>query len=315
MSYTIGVVCDIGAGPASGGRQRNEDNFLVCIDDQVVYDAGGTRTTVKQRGKGVLIAVCDGMGGHADGHIASMTAVKVLARLYQPDPPKNPERVLLRYILDTHTQLHRAALADGGGPAAAELQATYGASLIPPKSTLMGTTLTVAWILDGVATWAHVGDSRLYHCRDGRLTRLTADHTRNEFARRDGKPERPDAETLAQNYIYGSRGLQDDALLRLDPGLDTGRVELWTGDRLLLCTDGATASLTDAHLASILRDSTDPLKATEQIRNLAIEAGSLDNITAVVLNAEEPSSVTVVPDDWLDEDDVDTEMKANPLKR
>lgn len=301
MSFTVGVVCDIGAGPAHGGRQRNEDNFLVCFDNHVLYDSGGVRKPVPQAGEGLLLAVCDGMGGHADGHVASMTAVKVLARLYQPSAPTKPERVLLRYVLETHQQLHDAALAEiatgtpRGGPPDVTVEGP----------TLMGTKLTAVWILGRSAAWVQVGDSRLYHYRAGRLVRITADHTRNEFARRDGKAERPDGDVLAQNYIYGSRGLGDNRALRLEAGRDNGVIALEPGDRLLLCTDGVTNVLSDAHIAGILRDFEEPAVANNELRVLAVEAGSLDNLTAVIVRMDDAA-------DWLDDDDTETEITAAP---
>lgn len=319
MPYTVGVVCDLGAGPERGGRQRNEDNFLVCCENRVLFDAGGVRKPQAQPGEGLLLAVCDGMGGHADGHVASMTAVKVLARLYQPNTPSKPDRVLLRYVLETHRQLHEAALSEGG--AAPEPAA---------NPTLMGTTLTAVWIHGRTAAWVHVGDSRLYHYRRGQLTRISADHTRNEFARREGRPERPDGDALVQNFIYGSRGLGDNSSLRLDPGLDNGLLDLLPGDRLVLCTDGLTGTLADVHLAGILRDFEEPATASDELRALAIEAGSLDNVTVIVarVDADPPTVVpgrraalsdgrTMVPPDaseWEDDEETETDLKDDPTR-
>jgi protein phosphatase len=280
MSFTVGVVCDLGIGPTRGGRERNEDNFLVCSDDRVTYQEGGAPVTREQRGDGLLLAVCDGMGGHADGHVASTTAAKVMAKLYQPGAPRRPARVLLRYILECHRQLHWAARGDG------------------PVG--MGTTLTAVWVVNGVAAWAHVGDSRLYLLRARTLTQLTADHTRNEFARRDGRPPLPDGDHLAQNFIYGSRGLGDNAALRLEQGLDNGAEELQVGDRLLLCSDGLTTVVDDGRIARTLIEHDHPEAAARALLALALERGSRDNVTALVVRVDSlPSDV----DEWNEDND------------
>ncbi|MEQ1566420.1 MAG: protein phosphatase 2C domain-containing protein [Myxococcota bacterium] len=280
MAFTVGVVCDIGVGAALGGRDRNEDNYLLCRDGLVTYRVNDRDTRVFQPGDGVLIAVCDGMGGHTDGHVASTTAAKVLAKLYQPGLPRRPARVLLKYIQESHRQLHWAARTDG------------------PVG--MGTTLTAVWMVNGQAAWAHVGDSRLYQLRSGKLTQLTADHTRNEFARRDGRPPLPEGEHLAQNFIYGSRGLGDNAALRLEQGLDNGAEDLAAGDRYLLCSDGLTTVVDDGRIGRTLLEHDEPSAAANALRELAIDRGSRDNITAVVVRVD---TVELDASDWNEESD------------
>ncbi|MBX2800061.1 MAG: protein phosphatase 2C domain-containing protein [Myxococcales bacterium] len=267
MAYTIGVVCDIGVGANAGGRSRNEDNFLVCQNGGARFlSEEGVERHDGQSGEGVLVAVCDGMGGHDDGDVAAATAVRVLRKLYQPDAPRRPARVLLKYILDSHDQLHQAANKDG--------------------AVAMGTTLTVAWLVHGTVAWANVGDSRLYLFRAGDLVQLSSDQTRNEFARRDGRPTTDDGDHLVQNFIYGSRGLGDDPAIRLDHGLDSGAEILHAHDRLLLCTDGVTNALSRDEVCRVLHDVADPQQAAEQLRRVAMERGSRDNITAVVVRVD-----------------------------
>ncbi len=278
MSLTIGRICDLGVGKAAGGRDRNEDNLLVCHEGEVSLLVDGQERRAKQEGEGTLLVVCDGMGGHADGHVASTAAVRVMAKLYQSGAPRRVVRVLHNYVLEAHRSLHRAARQNG--PVA------------------MGTTLTAAWLVQGVCAWVHVGDSRLYLFRGGQLFRLTADHTRNEFARRDGLPTTPMGEHLAQNFIYGSRGLGDDASLRLDKGADCGAEALQKGDWLLLCTDGVTGTLSDEEVGEILRRHTEPQACAAALHRRAIERGSRDNVTAMVVRVDE---VPGQGSDWLDD--------------
>ncbi len=269
MGYNIGLVCDIGAGPDQGGRKSNEDNFLVCQSGHIYHRSEeGKLHDQEQHGEGVLLAVCDGMGGHESGDVASTVAVQVLAKLYQPGPsPRHPAKVLLNYILDSHQRLHQAARFEG------------------PVS--MGTTLTAAWLLHGTVAWAQVGDSRLYLLRRGQISQLTRDQTRNEFARRDGRQPTPDGDHLAQSFIYGSRGLGDDHTLRLEHGLDTGAEMLHQGDRLLLCTDGLTRVTDAPRICAILGSHDGPQEAAEALHRHAIQLGSLDNITAMVVRVDE----------------------------
>jgi len=264
VNLGVSVLSDIGVGTARGGRERNEDSYLVCHDGRVRWLADGIEHEEEREGEGLLVAVFDGMGGHADGHVASATAARVLSKLYQPGTiPERPARVLSKYVQDAHRQLHTIAAARG--------------------QVRMGTTLTAAWLIDRRAAWVHVGDSRLYLMRDGKLTRMTTDQTRNEFARRDSRTPTSDGDRLAQNFIYGSRGLGENARLRLDWGVDSGQLDVLPGDRLLLCTDGITSALDDPTIETTLR-AVGGDAAPLALKDRAVERDGRDNITALVLS-------------------------------
>ena len=81
MGYRIGVKCSIGVGPDAGGRERNEDNYLVCHEGLIRYLEDDQPQALAATGDGAFVAVCDGMGGHDDGHVASLTAAKAMSRL------------------------------------------------------------------------------------------------------------------------------------------------------------------------------------------------------------------------------------------
>lgn len=264
MSYTIGVVCSVGVGVERGGRVRNEDNYLICADNQIAYLDTDVERRAAAGGDGALVAVCDGMGGHEHGNVASNAAVRVMAKLYRPGVPKSPERALLRYVQDAHQRLHEKAHATG-----------------PVK---MGTTLTAAWLLGRRLTWIQVGDSRLYLFRDNQLVLLTPEHTRNEFARRDGMPVTKDGNHLVQNFIYGSRGLGDDQRLRLQKGLDVGSEPLMVGDRLLLCTDGLHGAVDDVSIGEVIRNTRSAQATAVACMEKAVARGALDNITVMVVD-------------------------------
>jgi len=292
VSYgiTIGLVCSTGIESDRGGRVANEDNYLVCRNGQIRFRDEDKEVVRAQDGTGVLLAVADGMGGHEDGALASAAAVQAFSLLFGKGKPQAPELALLRFVLNAHNRLHGTVARRG--------------------SVRLGTTLTGAWVLGGRVFWVHVGDSRLYFFRNNTLVRLTADHTHREFALRDQRSLPPDADRLAQSFVYGSRGLGDDAGIRIDPGRDTGSRHLRPGDTLLLCTDGLTGFVDDRRITDALREVPQPAACAEVLVERAIAHGSTDNITAMVVRIDElpqpveprkggklAKDVTLVPED------------------
>jgi protein phosphatase len=266
--HAVGVVCSIGVGQDRGGRATNQDNYLVCREGTIRWRDGDREQILDAPARPeVILAVADGMGGHEDGEIAAAAAVQALSRLYHRPVPREPEAELRQFLLDTHQRV-RERVAMGG-------------------EVKMGTTLTVVWIIGDRAYWAHVGDSRLYHWHAGRLTRISRDQTREEFAMRDARPIPSHPRYLAQNFIFGSRGLGNDASLRIDRGLDTGAFTLRPGDRLLLSSDGLHGRLDDALLADTLENVPLPQACGVALAERAIAYHSDDNITALVLRVED----------------------------
>ncbi len=266
FGITIGLVCSVGSGSNRGGRAVNEDNYLVCRDGEIRFRDEDKEVVKEQAGAGILLAVADGMGGHEDGALASSAAVQAFSLLFSRGETQAPELSLLRFVLKAHTRLHSTVARRG--------------------SVRMGTTLTGAWMLDGRLYWVHVGDSRLYFYRNDILVRLTADHTRREFALRDHRSIPPDPDMLAQCFIYGSRGLGADANIRIDPGRDTGSRNLRPGDRLLLCSDGLTGFVDDRRISDALREVPSPAACAEVLVERAIAHGSNDNITVMVARVD-----------------------------
>jgi len=202
----------------------------------------------------VVVAVADGMGGHAGGEVASATA------------------------LDT-------AMTVGGDPKmriqAANL-AVVDSAKQRPRLAGMGTTLTLAVLNpDGTAQFGHVGDSRAYLFRDGELDQVTTDHSYVAQLVASGQLD-PDE---AHEHPYRS------VLTRavgLDPTveIDTFTVSLESGDRLLLCSDGLTDMLTDDVIGSILGAADDRAATAGALVTAAEEAGGADNISVVLIDAE-----------------------------
>jgi serine/threonine protein phosphatase PrpC len=275
--YTVGLICSTGAPPSRGGRSHNEDNYLLCRSGEIRFRDGSGEKVLHRSGHGLLAAVADGMGGHRFGDLAAAAAVQALSRVYYRDRPHDPEAELHSFFLQGHRKLRARAIEGQMGD--------------------IGTTLAAVWIIDHHAYWAHVGDSRIYHLRGDTLTRLTRDHTRGEFATRDGRSIPSHARSLAQSFIFGSRGMGIDGDVRIDAGTDTGGLELLTGDYLLLCTDGLTSAVPDHRIASALQESPEPASCAAWLVERAIAAGSDDNITVMILRVDrslnEPAELTL----------------------
>ena len=210
-----------------------------------------------------LVAVCDGVGGAARGDIASSTAIAQLRRLDVPPTGESADELLTKVA----GALHRAharinELAD-------EDPALEGTS----------TTATVA-LFDGArVALGHVGDSRAYLFRNGEITRLTADHTFVQTLIDEGRITEAEARVHPhRNLILNALGGPGD----VEP--DLFMIELAPGDRLLLCSDGASGVLDDHRMADILATGSPEFASVELVR-ASLEAGSSDNVTCLVADA------------------------------
>lgn len=216
-----------------------------------------------------LLAVCDGVGGAARGDIASSTAISQLRRLDTP-PADDPDHDLVARVAGA---LHRAHDRIG--------------ELVDQDPTLDGTstTATVALFDGSRVAIGHVGDSRAYLYRDGEIARLTSDHTFVQSLIDDGRISEAEARVHPhRNLILKAL----DGVHEAEPDLFV--IELQRGDRLLLCSDGASGVLDDGRLADILSTGGPDFAAVELVR-ASLEAGSSDNVTCVVadlVDAAEP---------------------------
>lgn len=204
-----------------------------------------------------LLAVADGMGGHQGGATASRLAIETLAEVFAETPDADAETL--------RTALERAN------------QRVYQAAQERPELHGMGTTcVALLFGTEGSAWVAHVGDSRAYALREGRLEQLTADHSTVAELVRLGKitPEEA-AVHPRRNEILRSIGAESSV------EVDVARVDVQAGDQFLLCSDGLSGVLTDQEIgAVILREP--PEKAVRLLVDFANERGGPDNVTAMV---------------------------------
>jgi protein phosphatase len=142
----------------------------------------------------------------------------------------------------------------------------------------MGTTATLFHADVDVCVFAHVGDSRLYHIHDGKITQLTKDHSFVQDLIEKGKITPEEARNHPKrNMLMRAVGVEENLKV------DTGRFGTSDGDIVLLCTDGLYTVVSDEDICRILTEETSQDKAALLVK-AALDAGSRDNITAVVVD-------------------------------
>ena len=215
--------------------------------------------------RGPLFVVADGMGGAQAGEVASKAAAESFDRELPQAPP---QRVLRETIETANRAIHEQARKD-------------------PELAGMGTTTTAA-ILDLEAeevAIGHVGDSRAYRLRGGKLEQLTRDHSLVEEMRRKGQLTDAQAEDHPQRSII-TRALGPEREVEVD--LQT--VPAQPGDVFLICSDGLTTMLTDEQIARLLTRATSLQSAVRALVDEANRAGGRDNITVLAFRLEDAAA-------------------------
>lgn len=202
----------------------------------------------------VLMSVADGMGGQAGGAVAAQMASDVLAEF---DPDCVPvEKELERLIREADVRVRRKA----------EMNKELGG---------MGTTLTLTVVKAGTASWAHLGDSRLYLFREGQLNAITEDHTIPGFLLSDGKITREEAR------VHPMRSGLLDCVGCGSLDMDSGRFDISVGDLLMLTTDGLHDQVSEETIRSVLGSDISLESKFQQLVTIALDTGGSDNITIV----------------------------------
>jgi PPM family protein phosphatase len=205
-----------------------------------------------------LLAVADGMGGHAAGEVASATVIDALKPLDTEIPAGELLNVLGHAVRQANRVLGEMAEAD-------------------PALAGMGTTLTALLWSGSQLGLVHIGDSRAYLARDGKVFQITQDHTMVQTLLDDGKitadevashPQR----SLILRALVANRSYEPDLQLR----------DARPGDRYLLCSDGLHDAADAGSIARVLHTVADPDQAAKDLVALAINGGGADNITCIV---------------------------------
>lgn len=217
-------------------RGHNEDSFLV---------------------QPPVFAVCDGMGGHAAGEVASSIAVETIGN---------------------HAPLHADDVLLGAAVEAANASVIEGAALGTGKPG-MGCTASCVLIERGKMAIAHVGDSRIYLLHQGTLVRLTHDHSYVEELVDAGEI------TADEARVHPSRSVITRAL-GSDPDMyaDHFVLDVMHGDRIIVCSDGLSSMIEDSRIEAVSCSTATPQAAADSLVAAALKAGGSDNVTVVVVD-------------------------------
>ena len=243
-------------------REHNEDNFLVA--DLTRRSRGLLETDRDQTiGEwGSVFGVCDGMGGAAAGEIASQLAVDIIyEKLIEGSPPARHDELaqrLVRAVEEAGMRIFNEARAD---------RTRRG----------MGTTATIASLMDSRLFVAQVGDSRAYILRQAKLVQVSRDQSLVNQLIEAGQLTEEEAETFEHNNII-LQALGTAETVQVDLTF----VDLQRGDRLLLCSDGLSGMVRADELREVLVNFPDPLDACRELTDRANRAGGHDNITVIV---------------------------------
>ncbi len=238
-------------------RENNEDKhefFIPSTDEELAW-------------RGMLFVVCDGMGGHEAGQIASELACKTFISVYRDHPSDDPAEAARsatiaanRFVLDV-------------------------ARAVPSRKG-MGTTLSALLIVQDKAYIVQVGDSRVYRLRDGVVSQMTLDHTWVEETVAMGTMTREVAEVHPYKHVL-TRAVGTEPEVKTDVFVEDVRV----GDTYLVCSDGLTNHVSDDEIQEVL-NKLGPAEAAWSLVSKALVGGGSDNTTAIVVRVDALERVT-----------------------
>lgn len=232
-------------------REGNEDAYLVDNDNG-------------------LYVVCDGMGGHAAGEVASEKAVQVVSRIMGENRGVIQQAREGRVPVGQMESLAQSVLQTA-------CREIYDLATSNPKLAGMGTTMTLLMHIQDRAIMAHVGDTRLYLLRGDEVHQLSTDHTMVNELIRNGTMGAEDAMNSPFAHVL-ARSIGTHPSVQVD----TLNLELLSGDRFVLCTDGLHDHLTDPEmLYEQMGDEFDQM--AQQLVQFANDSGGHDNATAVIV--------------------------------
>jgi len=258
-------------------REHNEDNFLVAdltkktrslLEADRVYAVGPC---------GTVLGVCDGMGGAAAGEVASQLAVDIIVeRMSEGGVPINRDEFAHRLV---------AAVEAAG-------LRIFTEAKVDRARRGMGTTATIAGLIDDHLFLAQVGDSRGYILRGDRLVQVTRDQSLVNQLIEAGQLTEAEAETFEHNnIILQALGTADTVQV------DLTYCELRQGDTLLLCSDGLSGMVRFDEIREVLLHVPEPLDACKVLTDKANQAGGHDNITVIVAKFDGPGIAPMSPND------------------
>ena len=258
---TIGMLTDVGK--------------VRTIDEDSILAADLSFGVNSENSKFLLLAVADGMGGHAKGEEASKIALNAIARSVIPELFNDTP---FTELLEKGIQNANQDILD------------YTAKY--PESSGMGTTSVCAVVKGNEVHLANVGDSRAYVISDDEIRGVTKDHSYVQALVDEGKITQAEArEHPKKNIITKAVGISPSV------EADKSILTLGSDESLLLCCDGVIAHLTDEDIHKIINDSPNPQSACQKIVDITNERGGSDNISLIILSAGGPDTKENESDD------------------
>lgn len=253
----------------------DEDGHSMPVDISVVIktDLGNVRTNNEDaasfirksdagvlRAKGYLMMVADGMGGHNAGEVASRLAIDTINETYFSNTTeKNREKLLAAAFQAANKKIYEQASSN-------------------ENYRGMGTTCTALVLVAGKIYFAHAGDSRAYLYKDGKIHRITEDHTYVQELVNNGNISSEEADTHPQrNILTNAMGTKPS--MRVDTGVYPQPFD--ANDRLMICSDGLYDYLSDAEIGAVMEKGS-LQDAADHFINEAKRRGGKDNITVVM---------------------------------
>lgn len=241
-------------------RDENQDSLqLVDLNSEAILTHG------------YLYGLADGLGGYEHGGVASQLALQTLFHIFYSGPVGQAERNLRDAYSEANVSIFREGVV---------------------RKARMGTTLTAVNIVGNIATIAHVGDSRLYLIRSGRIMCLTNDHSTV------GDMVRARLLTPDKLRTHSQRSVLNRCLgIEMFVQPDISQVKLQVGDRLLMCSDGFWAVVEDEELPEMLLRHDYETGLCERLIEEAMHRGSDDNISVVSIRVQNlPDALPEAPE-------------------
>lgn len=222
-------------------REENQDNFKIGTYEELSF-----------------VIVCDGMGGHNGGSIASKMSVDLISKyILENKESKDMDELLKESIKIANERIYSESLTNGY---------LYG----------MGTTVDLCIIKDDIAHIAHVGDGRVYKIHDGSITQVTSDHSMVEEMIKIGEITYEEAKTHPRkNIITRAVGTEENVIVDY--------ISLSDFNSIFICTDGLVNYLDPERIKDIILNSENDEKAVSGCIKEANDLGGKDNITAVLI--------------------------------
>ena len=257
MKYSCSVICDIGI-----VRKNNEDNF---------YINGIYRENVSERhieysceivNNSIVAGVFDGMGGEADGELASLEAAKRLVA-YQN---KDFSSISSDYVVETNDAI-------------CQMMDTLGKGR-------MGSTMAIIKISEESFSLCNIGDSPVYLLRDNELKQLSMDHNEAQNMYEMGMITKEELKTdIHKNYLTQHLGIYDDEML-IEPFVLADQM-INAGDILLICSDGLTDMVSERDIEKIMSEERSGVSIAKLLIETALQNGGRDNVTVMVIMCED----------------------------